>query len=512
MGRVTTLSADETLDQNRMYQRVSVVIDGVFAELKGEGELVFHPDFVHHALGLVLVRQLERAGPEEDASTLLEKFLDPINDYDNRAEILRATATIALQRGHSPQPGWLSMICTFWVHTQNLPDSHLEDLAILAPELITSLLDVIEASDGHALSTPRCVAVHALAEVDKTDSLVASEIAKRGVRWLSFISQEKRGSDSDLGENSSYAHRCKRLRERIGTSDVGPVSVAGRRFEITDNRGHDLIVAAAQLLQGRPLKDAVNFFEAGAIHTAITGGDAAQESQSWLNVLNTVDPEETAVRLRRASETIRARMPERGVHSDLNKRVASLLLWRTGYADDAEKAWALDPKIDHWLQYKTNYLPNPSRSLLQLERRHAAQVLSDTDLPIVGRIQRAKDALLDPNFEIPSGFVDELILVADEFDFSRTTTERSYTREDYLWEHLSSRPSRVARQRNSQTVNAPACGNMWNALRNSVMAPRLLRHGPCSSWAKMKAQHCSFYENKEMTDRTTTRIPYGPIF
>ena len=207
------------------------MIDGIFAELKGEGELVFHPDFVHHALGLVLVRQLERAGPEEDASNLLEKFLDPINDYDNRAEILRATATIALQRGHSPQPGWLSIICTFWIHTQNLPDSHLEDLAILAPELITSLLDVIEASDGHALSTPRCVAVHALAGVDKSAPLVANEIAKRGARWLSFISLEKRGSDSDLGENSSYAYRCKRLRERIGTSDVGPVSVAGRRFE-----------------------------------------------------------------------------------------------------------------------------------------------------------------------------------------------------------------------------------------------------------------------------------------
>ena len=444
IGRVTELSADATMTPDHVYSRVSGIIDGIFTQLDNDGGLVIDADFVHHALGLALVRQIERAGSDEDTATVLEQFLDPITGYDGRAETLRAAVSIALQRGTFQQSNRLGTLCTTWIHSQNLPDTHAEELAILAPELVHPLLDVIEASEGHALSTPRYIAVNALAGVDKTDSLVASEIAKRGVRWLSFISLEKRGSDADLGENSPYTRRCNRLRERIGTTNVGPVTVAGREFEIVDYSGNDLAMAAAQLLQGRPLKDAVDFFEAGAIHTAITGGDTAQESQSWLNVLNTVDPEETAVRLRRASETIRASMPERGVHRDLNKRVASLLLWRTGYADDAEKAWALDPKIDHWRQYKTHYLPDPSRSFFRLERRHAAQVFSDTDLPIVGRIQRAKDALLDPNFEIPSGFVDELISVAGEFDFSQTTIGRSRNREDYDWEHLSLALARCA--------------------------------------------------------------------
>ena len=435
--RVTELSTDTTLTLDHVYSRVSGVIDGIFTQLDKDGELVIDADFVHHALGLALVTQIERAESDEDTAIVLEQFLDPIADYDGRTETLCAAVSIALQRGTLQQSKRLGTLCTTWIHSQNLPDSHTEELAILAPELVRPLLDVIEASDGYALSTPRYTAVNALARVDKTDSLVASKIAERGVHWLRFISLEKRGGDADLGENSPYTRRCNRLRERIGTTNVGPVTVAGREFEIVDYSGNDLMVAATQLLQGRPLKDAVDFFEASAIHTAITGGDAAQESQSWLNVLNTVDPEETAVRLRHASKTIRARMPERGVHSDLNKRVASLLLWRTGYADDAERAWALDPKIDHWLQYKTHYLPDPSRPFFRLERRHAVQVLSNTSVPIVCRIQRAKDALLDPNFEIPSGFVDELISVADEFDFSRTTTERSYTREDYLWEHLS---------------------------------------------------------------------------
>ena len=441
---VTELSADATLTRDHVYSRVSGVIDGIFTQLDNDGELVISADFVHHALGLALVTQIERAGSDEDTATVLEQFLDPIAGYDGRAETLRAAVSIALQPGTLQQSKRLGTLCTFWIHSQNLPDSHTEELAILAPELVGPLLDVIEASDGHALSTPRYIAVNALAGVDKTDSLVAGEIAERGVHWLRFISLERRGSNADLGENSPYAYRCKRLRERIGTTDVGPVTVAGREFEIVDYSGNDLAVAVAQLLQGRPLKGAVDFFEAGAIHTAITGGDMVQESHSWLNVLNTVDPVETAARLRGASESMRVRAPEQGVHSQLNERVASLLLWRTGYADDAEEAWAGDPKIDHFLQYETDYRTDPAHSFFRLERRHAAQVLSNRNLHIIHRIKRAKEALLDPSFRVPSGFVDELVKVAGDFDFSRTTTGRSRNHEDSDWEHLSLALARCA--------------------------------------------------------------------
>ena len=444
IGRVTELSADATLTRDRVYSRVSGVIDGIFTQLDNDGGLVISADFVHHALGLALVTQIERVGSDEDTATVLEQFLDPIASYDGRAETLRAAVSIALQRRTLQQSKPLGTLCTFWIHSQNLPDSHTEELAILAPELVGPLLDVIEASDGHALSTPRYIAVNALAGVDKTDSLVASEIAERGVHWLRFISLERRGSNADLGENPPYAYRCKRLRERIGTTDVGPVTVAGREFEIVDYSGNDLAVAAAQLLQGRPLKGAVDFFEAGAIHTAITDGDMVQESHSWLNVLNTVDPVETAARLRGGSESMRVRVPEQGVHSQLNKRVSSLLLWRTGYADDAEKAWMDDPKIDHYLQYETDYLTDPAGSIFRLERRHAALVLCNRDLHIIHRIKRAKEALLDPSFRVPSGFVDELVKVAGDFDFSRTTTGRSRNLEDSDWEHLSLALARCA--------------------------------------------------------------------
>ena len=440
--RVTELSEDATLTPDAIYNRVSGVIDSIFVNLSQDGEVVFHPDFVHHALGMALVRNMQRSGSDEDGRGLLERFLDPTKGYDSRAEILRAAVAITLQVRPDQRPAWLRTLCTFWIHTQNLPDSHLEELTILAPELVSPLLEVIEASEGHSLSTPRYIAINALAEADKSDPSIAREIAERGARWHRFISLEKRGADD--GENSPYALRRSRLRERIGRAEIGTVTVAERDFEIVDLSGDDLVVAAAQLLQGRPLKGAVQLFVSGAIHTAIVGFEAGQQSQSWLNVLNTVDPEETATGLRRASEEFASRPLESGVHADLNKRIASLLLWRTGYSCDAEKAWANDPKIDYMIRYETDYLIDPARSFFRLERRHAAQVLRDTEISIFHKVDRVKDALLDPSFEVPSEFVDAVISTAEEFDFADTAIGRQHTSGDVDWEQLSLALARCA--------------------------------------------------------------------
>ena len=361
---VENLSASPTRGPDDVYRRVSGVVDGIFTRLDRDGDLHFDPDFVYHALGLALVSHMEHAESGEDPAILLDGFLDPIAGYDGRAETLRAAVSVALLRHDAEPPPWLGTLCTYWLHSQNLPEDHLGDLEILAPELVTPILDVIEASCGHSLTTPRHIAIAALATVDTADPCVAAAIVERGCRWQSCISLEMRGSESDRSEDSFHALRCKRLRERIGLAEPGSVTIAGREFEIADYRDDDLIVATAQLLQGRPLEDAIEFFVHGAIHLAVIGSGAAPETQSWLNILNTVDPEDTAAGLRSASQAIRLLAPQAGHHPNLNARIASILLWRTGYSEDAEEAWRTDPKIDHYHQYETDYLADPSRSLL----------------------------------------------------------------------------------------------------------------------------------------------------
>ena len=445
--RVTELSADPSMTPDHIYRRVSGVIDGMFAKLTGDGEIEFSPELVRHVLGLLLVKRMESSGSIDEANVFLEKFLDPIEGYDECAEILRAATTIVLHREASPPPVWLGRVCTYWIQTQNLPEEHLQDLAILAQDIVTPLLDAIEESDGHSLSTARYIAINALAGVDHGNSTVAETISERGAHWQRFISLERRGVVGDVDEHSSsfYALRRKRLQERIGVSETGEVCVAGHVFEIVDHQGQDLSIAAAQLLQGRPLAGAIAFFVTGAIHTAIVGaGGMVHESQCWLNVLNTIDPEETAEALRSAASAIRSQPTEPGVHAELNQRIASLLLWRTGNSDDAKAAWASDPKIDHWILYETDYLPDPSRSRFRLERRHAAQVLCDTRLSIIRRIERARDALLDPSFTVPHEFVRAVVKFGDRFDFSQTIIDRSLTGSDSDWKHLSLALARCA--------------------------------------------------------------------
>ena len=454
LQHVETLSASTTLTPDDVYRRVSGVIDGIFTRLDQDGDLHFDPEFVYHALGLALVARMEKIEFGEEPATVLDRFLDPVAGYDGCAETLRAAVSIALLRNAAESPTWLGTLCPYWLHSQNLPESHLDDLATLAPELVTPMLDVIEASCGHSLTTPRHIAIDVLATVDKTDPRIAAAIVERGSKWKSRISLEMRGSHSERMDDSFHAQRCKRLIARIGVAEPGPVTIAGREFEIVDLSGDDLIIATAQLLQGRPLKDAIESFVRGAIHFAVIGSGAAQETQSWLNVLNTVDPEEIAARLRHASDSIRSLQPETGIHPNLNARISSILLWRTGYSDDAEEAWRTDPKIDHHHRYETDYLPDPSRSFFRLERRHAAQVLCDKDLPMFRRIERAKNALLDPIFQIPPTFVDELISFSDAFDFSRTAIGRSHTFEDLTWEHLSLALARCVPDRLAQHARA----------------------------------------------------------
>ena len=181
--QVESLSASATLTPDHVYRRVSGIVDGIFTRLDGEDELHFESDFVYHALGLALVALMERHEAGEDPTTVLDRFLDPIAGYDGRAEVMRAAVSITLLRQAIEPPIWL---CMHWLHSQNLPENHQDELRILAPELVTPMLDVIEASCGHALTTPREIALSSLAAGNCSPGLgnqiKDSSLAQRSVR------------------------------------------------------------------------------------------------------------------------------------------------------------------------------------------------------------------------------------------------------------------------------------------------------------------------------------------
>ncbi len=461
---VAALAEDPRLQRDEIHQRTSAVIDSIFGVLSADGEVDFAPKFVHHALGLALAKQAVKAGGNVENS--LTQFLDPIEGFDQRAEILRAAVTISMQPPAGISAEVLSALCTSWVQTQNIGEHHIEELRVFAPGLIEPLLSAVERSEGHSRRQARYIAINALVSVSNETTGVAAAIAARASGWLRAISLEGRWG-------ANRAQRRETLARRAGTADVGRLTVAGHELNIVEAADNDLPVVAAQLMQGRPLRAAGEYFELAAARCGLTG--ESQFEQSWLNVVNAVDPEQTAVELRSRAERLRklAGNPEKGIDAGVYTRMAALLLCWTGYEDDVADARLIHTEKAWEQHYLTDYLRDPGRSGLILERRHAAQVLRDDLLHVRHRIQRAKEALLDPEFEVPPEFVKSIATATAGYSFDEMDLGRNRSPADLDWEELSLGLARCAPHALASLERARICsyaGRKGDARHGAALA------------------------------------------
>ena len=95
------------------------------------------------------------------------------------------------------------------------------------------------------------------------------------------------------------------------------------------------------LLEGFPLERALPVFEAAALAFAVRHREDIGEGLKWLVLLNPLDRSETSLVIRTRSQQIAGLLPERGVHPDVPKRVAALLLWLNSTDEDAHEAAAI---------------------------------------------------------------------------------------------------------------------------------------------------------------------------
>lgn len=432
-GSVEELVSKPTATRDENYQKVSSIVDGVFAELNDWGEVEFNEDFVRYSLGLALVKKLQTKN-KSSAKESLRIFFDPLKEHDEEAEIVRAAVSITLAMQLEGKSPFLAALCERWMRCQNLPRDHLDELNLLAQELVDPLLDVIEVLGNHAESMARYRAINALNHGDLQDVSTTQKIAARGTQWLRLISQQRSTEGGD--EDSAQVQRCReRLESRIGTADAEDLRVLGLWMKIVPQTDEGLITVAAQLLQGRPLVYAIDFFEAYAIRYAIDGEH--NEAISWLNMLNEVDPSETAKCLRASSQSFLQCEPENGVHPQLNKRVAAIVLWQTWFDEDNIKAQEIDPGLDWKSSYYDDYEKSPATSWYRLERRHAISTLLREDIPLRQRIDRTSEYLKDPSLEVPATFVDELVDEVRALDLQKLDTSVSKSSEDLAWNDLS---------------------------------------------------------------------------
>jgi len=238
------------LSNSEVYARLSDIIDGHFTIPGIGGTYRLKPEVVAHALGAGLLFGLEQ-GEEEDFDAIeakLNQWLDPISGLQERAEVLRAAVSILVAQGQSSQGPLGSVLVTAWLQTQNLADTHLQELRGLSNHLQSALLDAIEHSPGYGQLSARMRAADALRAIPAGPDKAFDLIVSRPRRWLSVVS---RHLVPPYARSADYErHRVSRLMHRIGVDVSGPRLVLGIDLEFVDWTDAAVAEIVPSLLEG----------------------------------------------------------------------------------------------------------------------------------------------------------------------------------------------------------------------------------------------------------------------
>ena len=430
------------LNENEVYARLSDIIDGRFATRSASGDLQLTPAVISHALGVALLNDLDQVNSPtfETLDATLAEWLDPIAGLDEQVEILRAAVSILVEQGRASEAPIPGVLVTAWLQSQNIPDEHRQELANLAPRLPNALLDTVEHSEIY--DSARFWAVNALRTIPRDDISALNVIVVHACRWLRTISlKDDRWPSIDSGGWPSIRQehnksRLNQLKRQIGTNSPGWILVAGLEVEVVSQSLGLPKAVVPLIIEGFPLAEALPIFEAAAVDRAIEGHSECWDGLKWLCLLNKVDPDETATALRDLSEKIRLRTLDLGVHQDLPKQIAALLLWLTGQKMDEDVAVSIEFGIDRPRTYEKDYLPQPGRSWFPLERRHAETVLNDTELPLFTRLRRTEELWIDPKFVLPETVIAELHETAACIDVEKLDRNQGITPEDHHFEEI----------------------------------------------------------------------------
>lgn len=429
------------LSETEVFRRLSDIVDSGFTAQSASGTFSLAPAMVAHALGAALLVRLGEADTQGRSAGLentLAEWLDPIAGIDERAEILRAAVSIALEGDPAEQREILGLLVPEWLRSQNLPEAHRDEIMRLATALCDPLLDSVERTWGGM----RILAINALRGIDRDDTDRQALIVGRCLLWLRTLSRDV--SLPTQYDEEAEAHRSARLIERVGRDADGPLTVLGEPLVFVERSHHDATRTIPSLLEGFPLTPALAVFRAAATFMAIRGREDFWSGLKWLCLLNPVDADQATAALEGEARDIAARTPESGVHRDLGRRIAALLLWLSGDEDLEARAAAEDPGLDRAIDYETEYLAQPGRGFFALERRHAEMVLLDVSIPLLRRVSRIKPFLADPEFVLPPAFVAELRAFVDGYDVSGLDAHFGTTVEDSNWEGLLPVLSRAA--------------------------------------------------------------------
>jgi hypothetical protein len=267
----------------------------------------------------------------------------------------------------------------------------------------------------------------------------------------------------------------------------------GVPIRLRDRRHEGLGLVVPGLLLGKPLLPAMRVLVAATVVAAVDSmSSPTWEGLKWLVTLNTVDRSENVKHLIALSDTALNRVwPESGVHPEMPKRVAALLLWLTGSKAQEEAAGKLRVSFEANISYENDYLPNPATSFFALERRHVQHQLNDSSRKLIPRLQRADLYLGDPTLEVGEDFKRLISSVAGQFDMSLLDRTGGQTAEDHSFREFEPAAARLA-----PTALAAMARRGLYSLADRSGEPR--------HWAAVRAPHFLLLADRKAVEAART--------
>jgi hypothetical protein len=375
IDKISNLAARPDLSSHQVYARMSEIMDGHLIKDGEFGSVNLDPTLVAHALGLALIAHLQAI--KKPTFRLIESelsnWLDPVSGLLEQSEVLRAAVSILIACKSNPASHIASALICAWLQTQNLPETHYQEMKGLAANVPDALLDAIEHSNSPPHAAARLYAVNALRTIDRENSQIFQIIFKRLQDWSKVVSRGKQRSEyCDFEMEDS---RSSRMIETIGVDTSGPVYVLDHNLQLVDHDDEVMARYIPLLLENYALAPTISLFEAAAISKVIRDRSDCWDGLKWLCLLNQRDSNETLQGLRASAKVVQAKAVTPKIKQELPMQVAALMLKMTSEHRDEKAAIAL--------------LRRPETKDCQL---------AETELSLYGSIQRTRDFWKDPNF------------------------------------------------------------------------------------------------------------------
>jgi hypothetical protein len=426
-------------DAKETTRRLSEIIEGEWMEPAPGDPGAFRLKDHTLALGLAvaLLAHLESVG-EAQVESELSRWIEPIAASERTADVLAAALSIGPNRGIAIT----SAIVGALLNSQNSQPEHHQEVVAMAAMLIEPLLVALESSQGRWRVSGRQSALAALASIPVDNVSGWQVITERIVGWMAEVRCPSPAEKQQADEETRV--RSARLIEVLGTDAPGTIERLGIPVRARPWTQNELTNEVQAILQGRPLVPWIRIFVAASLACVIDPRNtAAWEGLFWLSQLNPVDRAQMNAGVIAQAERLERDEFGGSGSAELRQRVAARLLHLTGEETQQARGYALRPKRGEH-SYESNYLPDPLRSWLTLERRHAEAILADETVLLLPRLQRAHVYLADPSLQAPPALVHTLEHTAELFDVSFLNSEEPNTQAEMQFREFRVAAARFA--------------------------------------------------------------------